>query len=232
MVMAMIKSLKDLVRLKIESREQSRDKSASEAAVPETTSSSDSELFYSAMSQVKPLKSKGRDIPVEVQVQDESTAESDEVLQTLYRLINGEIEFDIHFSEEYVQGFVQGINSKTFRRLRNGELSIQAHVDLHGFNSEQARAELLCFIREQYIHNKKCVLVIPGRGKNSPQGAGVLRNEIQNWLTQDPLKRIVLAFCSALPRHGGTGALYVLLRGYKKNKGKVFWDKYLLDPDS
>ena len=75
-------------------------------------------------------------------------------------------------------------------------------------------------MREQYVHNKRCVLLIPGRGKNSPLGVGVLKKEVQHWLTREPLKRVVLAFCTALPKHGGTGALYVLLRKYKKPEEK------------
>ena len=46
-----------------------------------------------------------------------------------------------------------------------------------------------------------------------------------SWLTHDPLKRVVLAFTTALPRHGGTGALYLLLRKFKKVKGKARFEK-------
>jgi DNA-nicking Smr family endonuclease len=54
----------------------------------------------------------------------------------------------------------------------------------------------------------------------------VLKEELKTWLTRDPLKRVVLAFVTALPRHGGAGALYVLLRKYKKIKGKVRWENF------
>jgi len=182
------------------------------------------------MSEVKPLKGKGRDIPLETEPAAEKVSlEEESDLDTLYRLVRGDVEFDVQFSDEYIQGYVKSINTRTFRRLKSGELSIEAHLDLHGLNSDQARQELLHFMREQYHQGKTCVLLIPGRGKNSPLGEGVLRNEVQVWLTMEPLKRIVLAFCSALPRHGGTGALYVLIRHKKKAKGKIHWDKYLID---
>ena len=182
------------------------------------------------MSEVKPLKGKGRDIPLDTEPSTEGMPLQEESdLDTLYRLVRGDVEFDVQFSDEYIQGYVKSINTRTFRRFKNGELSIEAHLDLHGLNSDQARQELLHFMREQYHQGKTCVLLIPGRGKNSPMGEGVLRNEIQVWLTMEPLKRIVLAFCSALPRHGGTGALYVLMRNKKKTKGKIHWDKYLID---
>ena len=44
------------------------------------------------------------------------------------------------------------------------------------------------------------------------------------------IKRVVLAFCTALPKHGGAGALYVLLRQYRKTQGKILWDR--LPPDA
>jgi len=83
----------------------------------------------------------------------------------------------------------------------------------------------LQFVREHYLAGKRCLLVIPGRGANSPGGVAVLKEELKAWLTRDPLKRVVLAFATALPRHGGAGALYVLLRKFKKSKGKVRFER-------
>jgi DNA-nicking Smr family endonuclease len=76
----------------------------------------------------------------------------------------------------------------------------------------------------------RALLLIPGRGKNSPDGVAVLRERVQAWLTQDPLKRVVLAFCTARPVDGGPGSLYVLLRKYRK-KGKVLWERCPVDLD-
>ncbi len=224
-------SLKELKKIKIPSK-KNKEKPPAPPSSPDEKEEDKSEedLFQTAMSGVKPLKGKGRDIPLETEPASEGVSlEKESDLDTLYRLVRGEVEFDVQFSDEYIQGYVKSINTRTFRRFKNGELSIEAHLDLHGLNSDQARQELLHFMREQYHQGKTCVLLIPGRGKNSPLGEGVLRNEIQVWLTMEPLKRIVLAFCSALPRHGGTGALYVLMRNKKKTKGKIHWDKYLID---
>ncbi len=225
-----MKSFKELKKIKIKAKKKNQE-SPEPVNTQKKKDPDDSALFYSFMAQVKPLKGSGRDITVETSVPEKSRVREDDNLEALHKLVRGEIEFDIQYSEEYIQGYVQGINSRIFRRFKNGELSIEGHLDLHGYNSDQARAELLRFLRDEYIQNKKCVLVIPGRGKNSPMGSGVLRKEIQIWLTIDPLKRIVLAFSSALPKHGGTGALYILLRSHRKNSGKIYWDKYLLGLD-
>ncbi|MBT8762522.1 Smr/MutS family protein [Desulfohalobiaceae bacterium Ax17] len=186
-------------------------------------------LFLSAMAGVKPLKKKGRQVPGHKNFLQSRPNKDSAEQDALEKFLRGEIEFDIEFSDEYVHGYVHGLDSRIFRKLKNGQFSIQAHLDLHGMNTDQAKLALLYFMREQYVHNKRCVLLIPGRGKNSPLGMGVLKKEVQHWLTREPLKRVVLAFCTALPKHGGTGALYVLLRKYKKTRGKIIWDKYLLD---
>jgi DNA-nicking Smr family endonuclease len=179
------------------------------------------------MAGVKPLNKKGRQIPGLNSLSPPSFQKYKSNQDELEKFLRGEIEFDIQFSDEYVEGYVHGLDSRIFRKLKNGGFSIQAHLDMHGMNTDQARLALLYFMREQYSQNKRCVLLIPGRGLNSPLGIGVLKREVQHWLTREPLKRVVLAFCTALPRHGGTGALYVLLRKYKKTRGKVIWDRYL-----
>ncbi len=224
-----MKSLKDLKKIKITSKKKKNPEPAKEHDVPQDHRPADKDIFSMAMQGVKPLDGKGRDIAPDKDIQSVEKVETISSLDILKKLVDGHIEFDVEYSDEYIQGYVQGINSKTFRRLKAGNLSIQAHLDLHGLNTLQARMQLLNFMREQYINNNKCVLLIPGRGRNSPLGDPVLRKEVQTWLTHEPLKRVVLAFCSAQPKHGGTGALYVLLRNYKKTGGKIFWDKFLID---
>ncbi len=226
-----MKSFKDLKKIKIVPKNKKKPAPEIEKNLQQEHDSGDEDFFLRAMQGVKPLDSRGRDIAPAGSRKKIAPPEEDNTLDILSKLVNGHIEFDIEYSDEYIQGHVQGINSRTFRRLKSGDLSIQAHLDLHGHNALQARVRLLNFMREHYINNKKCLLLITGRGRNSPLGAPVLRKEVQIWLTQEPLKRVVLAFCSAQPRHGGTGAFYVLLRNYKKTGGKVFWDKFLIDTD-
>lgn len=58
----------------------------------------------------------------------------------------------------------------------------------------------------------------------------MLRGKLQTWLTQEPFKRVVLAFCTAQPHDGGPGSVYVLLRKYRK-KGRVYWERLPADAD-
>ncbi|SDL17367.1 DNA-nicking endonuclease, Smr domain [Maridesulfovibrio ferrireducens] len=143
----------------------------------------------------------------------------------LSSLVSGNIEFEIEYSEEFMYGHVCGIDSKIFQKLKAGSFNHEAQIDLHGMNSEQAFDNLMFFIRESFLEGHRCLLAVTGKGKNSPGGQSVLKREIQEWLTRDPFRRVVLAFCSAQPKDGGTGAIYILLRRQKKVKGKVKWDK-------
>lgn len=189
--------------------------------------SAEDSLFFSAMQGVAPVAGSGRQIqpPPPPPLASDAEEDDDDADAKLMRLaVQGAIEFDLEMSDEYMRGFVRGLDSKIFQQLKAGSLSVEGHLDLHGQNADQARDALLFFMRGSYLAGRRVVLVIPGRGKNSPGGLGILRAQIQSWLTREPLRRIVLAFCTAQPRDGGTGALYVLLRKIRKSVGKVAWD--------
>lgn len=102
-----------------------------------------------------------------------------------------------------------GLPHTTLRRLRRGEFCMGAELDLHGYTLDQARSALIHFLHEAPRRANCCIRIIHGKGYGSPQGKPVLKNMLNRWLRQ---RDDVVAFCSALPRHGGTGALYVLLK--------------------
>ncbi len=102
-----------------------------------------------------------------------------------------------------------GIGTDVTRKLRRGNWSIQAQLDLHGLRSDEARERLGAFIRESSKHGLRCVRVVHGKGLGSPGKAPVLKNKVHSWLAQ---KKEVLAFVQAKPADGGAGALVVLLQ--------------------
>ena len=93
--------------------------------------------------------------------------------------------------------------------MKRGELPIDAVLDLHGRVQTQAHAELTAFVERAWAAGRRCVLVVTGKGE---LGAGVLKAAVPRWLNQSPLRERVIGFCHAQPRHGGDGALYVLVR--------------------
>lgn len=103
-----------------------------------------------------------------------------------------------------------GLQHKHLRKLRRGRLAIEAEADLHGMRAREADIALHAFLDECRRHRLRCVRVIHGKGRGSHGGQAVLKWEVDRWLRQHDG---VMAFCTAQPRDGGTGALYVLLRG-------------------
>ncbi len=95
-----------------------------------------------------------------------------------------------------------------FRKLRRGQFSIAEEIDLHGLSADEARAALGEFLTEAVARRLRCVRVIHGKGLRSGPTGPVIKRRIGRWLRR---RDDVLAFCSARPVDGGTGAVYVLL---------------------
>ena len=102
-----------------------------------------------------------------------------------------------------------GVQHKTFRKLRRGEFSIEAELDLHGQTKIEARQTIVQFLHHCREQRMRCVRIIHGKGHGSHQKRPVLKQYVNHWLRQ---RDEVLAFCSARPVDGGTGAVYVLLK--------------------
>jgi len=138
-------------------------------------------------------------------------SEDAESLARLAELVSGET-FEVDDSTEFIEGSVQGFDERVMKKLRRGEFSHRAELDLHGKTREQARPALETFINDAKVAGHRCVLVVTGRGLNSPDSIPVIKQSVQAWLTHGRPSRQVLAFCSARPEDGGAGAVYVLLR--------------------
>lgn len=100
-----------------------------------------------------------------------------------------------------------GLQNRVIRKLRLGQFSVEAELDLHGMTVRQANEALSWFLRECARRNTRCVRIIHGKGKGS-QHLPVLKAKVNRWLR---LRDEVMAFSSAPPWNGGTGALLALL---------------------
>ncbi|MDB5396322.1 MAG: mismatch repair protein MutS [Rhodospirillales bacterium] len=104
-----------------------------------------------------------------------------------------------------------GADGATIERLKRGQIAIEARIDLHGLDQRAAFASLMGFIETSSRAGRRAVLVITGKGSVS-DGGGILRRNVPGWLTASPLGGRILTIQQAHTRHGGDGALYVLLR--------------------
>jgi len=102
----------------------------------------------------------------------------------------------------------EGIDRRRWKQLKRGRLTIEQSIDLHGMRSAEASRALSEFLTESLDYGLLCVEIIHGKGLRSDQPGGILKPLTLQFLKQQPG---VLAFCSAPPNQGGSGATIVLL---------------------
>src|SRR5262245_989769 len=99
------------------------------------------DLFENAMAGVVPL-ARGRgariDGPAPAPLGRRPVSEEAEALAELSDLVGGSGSFDISDTREYVEGAIVGLDPRLVRRLRRGDFSYQAHIDLHGMTAAAA----------------------------------------------------------------------------------------------
>lgn len=168
----------------------------------------DRSLFRQAMSgarrlqhdKVKPHRSKPRPYPQQRQLDEQRVlAES---------LGPPPDAFDVETGEELLY-CRNGVQNSVMRKLRRGHYRLEAELDLHRMTAAQAHLALIDFIARCRRRELRCVRVIHGKGLGSKDRRPVLKGRVNQWLRQ---WNDVLAFCSARPCDGGSGATYVLLR--------------------
>lgn len=170
--------------------------------------SDDRDLFRKSMRGVRRLDhdiappAKRRPAPIPSQRRRDDQAVIDE-------LRNGEFDArEIETGDELL--FLRsGLQRRVLRRLRRGEFTVEAELDLHGHTVERARAALNVFLMDAKSSHRHCVRIVHGKGLRSPGRRPVLRDKVARWLRQ---RADVLAFCTAPAADGGAGALYVLLK--------------------
>lgn len=160
------------------------------------------QLFLQAMQQVKPLgkrsKAPGDDVPPPMKRAQTKTADIE--------YIDSQDEEDIA-ADTKLAFFNQSMRRLDQRQLLQGKKHIEDTLDLHGKTVTEAKQLLNDFLSESHRDGLKCVCIIHGKGRMA--GRALLKTKVNTWL---PQSRYVLAFCSCIPKHGGTGAVYILLR--------------------
>jgi DNA-nicking Smr family endonuclease len=102
-----------------------------------------------------------------------------------------------------------GVRDGEIRRMRRGTLRIEDELDLHGLTQARAGALFVEFLDDCRARGLRCVRIIHGKGTRSGARGPILKAAVDLWLRR---RHEVLAYTSARPMDGGTGAVYVLLR--------------------
>jgi DNA-nicking Smr family endonuclease len=116
-------------------------------------------------------------------------------------------ERDIH-SEDNLRFHRAAVGKRTMRKLARGSFAVQDQLDLHGMTTAEAQDALQNFITDACIRGLTCVRIVHGKGLGSGERGPVLKRKVASLLRR---WQQVLAFVSARPVDGGTGAVYVLL---------------------
>jgi DNA-nicking Smr family endonuclease len=93
--------------------------------------------------------------------------------------------------------------------MKAGQLAFEGSLDLHGMTVEFARQTLREFIDEALRLEVRCVRVTHGKAARLDGKKPMLKSHVNTWLRQHAK---VLGFTSCIAKHGGAGALYVLLK--------------------
>jgi DNA-nicking Smr family endonuclease len=103
------------------------------------------------------------------------------------------------------------------KRLARGAAIPDRTVDLHGHSLASAHAALDRALASAIVSGARLLLVITGKAVSDnprlpPHQRGIIRASIGDWLVQSRHAGSIAAVRNAHQRHGGAGALYVILR--------------------
>lgn len=116
--------------------------------------------------------------------------------------------------EDMIEFKRDGVQEGVYRKLRLGKYPIQARLDLHRRTLKEAREEVIKFLKQCIQMDIRTVVIVHGRGERSNPPA-LMKSYVAQWLQQI---RDVQCVHSAQRFHGGTGAVYVMLRKSAEKK--------------
>ncbi len=185
--------------------------SAPQSPPPSPPQTDDAVLFLRAMAGVKRMR------PVQGAGKEQKEAESparrvdDEERRIFLREVE-KMKLDVKFRDELPDDVrpLRPAASNRMRELRRGAIRVSLELDLHGLTKDEALTGLEHFVTGAYNRGQKAVLVITGKGNNSPDEP-VLQGAVSGWL-RDRGKGMVAEFAPAPRQLGGAGAFVVFLK--------------------
>jgi len=138
--------------------------------------------------------------------------EADPVEREAFAQALEELKLDVIFADKFPEDDeLKPLGANRLRQMKRGVIRVDRQLDLHGLTREEALDALPWFVRNARAHGEKAVLIITGKGYNSP-GEPVLQQAVAAWL-RDAGKEFVVEFAPAPREMGGSGALVLFLRG-------------------
>lgn len=209
--------LKHLKKLKKELLEKQKAEKVvkQKAKIQQAHDNRDHDIFREAMSGVAPLSQNFSHSKVHHEVEKPKAKPFRSAMEEEFFIhdpLSDELEIEEVDPTEVLSFCRTGIQNSVFRKLRSGQYRISDELDLHGSSLKQAKLILVYYLQEAVQFEGCCVRVIHGKGHRSNDNKPVLKTHVNHWLSEHDR---VLAFHSAKPKDGGTGAVYVLLKTQK-----------------
>lgn len=175
--------------------------------MPKDKDNNNSDLFKQAMQGVKPLGKSNKLSQPKPKKKFIKQAKLSSTQEPQAFVSDHDIELvDADTFLSYCQS---GVQPRYFRKLKMGRFAVEAELDLHGMRLDEARSALLIFIENAYDSGLRVIRIVHGKGFRGREDKPLIKNKANTWLQQLPQ---ILAFCSCIPKDGGTGAVYVLLK--------------------
>ncbi len=178
----------------------------------------DADLFRRQMSDARPLRQEAVPPPTS-RVRPRARFSRRDERSALRESLEADAE-SMEFESGQSLSFARpSVGHRTLRKLARGNFSVQSEIDLHGLTVAEARTALADFIEDSVDRGHRCVRIIHGKGLGSGNRGPILKRKVDSWLRKWDA---VLAFISARQADGGTGAIYVLLRGRTRSPSPYF----------
>lgn len=104
------------------------------------------------------------------------------------------------------------------RKIGTGRLIPDRTIDLHGYNLAAAHQRLDVGLDDAIRSGARVILLVTGRPPRAGMSRidlplrGIIRESVGDWLAASRHSGSIAAVRGAHPRHGGAGALYIVLR--------------------
>lgn len=174
------------------------------------------DLFFRAVADVQPLKPTTRKmLRTDIQPLQQKTRKAAEeriiVEESVFLEEIAKLKLDSKFADSIPdEGELQPLSGNRLRQVKNGVVSVNHQLDLHGLTREEALEALAIFLRSAQKRGQKAVLVITGKGNHSTEEP-VLHQAVASWL-RDAGRSIILEYAPAPREMGGSGAYVIFLR--------------------
>lgn len=204
---------KALKGVALETREQGASAPApAKQAPPASREEMDDEfLFLNAFADIRPLHP-AKAAPHKARAQAAKEQKDDDEMRAFLQAVES-LKLDVRFSDENLELPQPPVSVNRLRQVRRGGIRIDLQLDLHGLTRDEAVESLDRFVKGAYNRGQKGVLVITGKGNNSP-GEPVLKLAVAGWL-REAGKAMVSEFVAAPRDMGGSGAFVVFLKEKK-----------------